>query len=96
MPGLDLLVSRYLSQEIKNQLPPDAVKKTEKELFFSHGMSIKLSIEHFDELHNVLKMDPSLDSKSFETDCIKKIIQVSKSGDDYKVKILNKKLLDKK
>lgn len=95
MPGLDLLVSRYLSQEIKNQLPADVLRKTEKELFFSHGMSIKLSIEHFDEFHNVLKKVSSLDLKTFEKDCIKKIIQVRKSKYDFKVKILNKKLLDK-
>jgi len=76
-------------------LPPDVVRNTEKELFFSHGMSIKLSIEHFDEFNNVLKKISSLDLKAFEKDCIKKIIQVRKSKDDYKVKILNKKLLDK-
>jgi len=47
MPGIDLLLARDLSLEIKNQLDETILTKLERELFFKHGMSIKLSIEHF-------------------------------------------------
>ena len=95
MPGIDLLVSADLSIEIKNNLDHNVLKKLERELFFEHGMSIKLSIEHFIKFHEILKKFPDIDLVKFEKDCIEKIIQVSKSNNNYKVKIISKKLSEK-
>jgi len=95
MPGIDLLVSADLSIEIKNTLDHNVLKKLERELFFEHGMSIKLSIEHFINFHKMLKKNSDIDSAKFEKDCIEKIIQVSKSNNNYKVKIISKKLSEK-
>ena len=55
MPAIDLLIARDLSLEIKNQLDETILAKLERELFFTHGMSLKLSIEHFGKFHNALK-----------------------------------------
>ena len=95
MPGIDLLVSADLSKEIKNNLDHNVLKKLERELFFEHGMSIKLSIEHFINFHEMLKKNSDIDLAKFEKDCIEKIIQVSKSNNNYKVKIISKKLSEK-
>jgi hypothetical protein len=95
MPGIDLLVSADLSLEIKNNLDHNVLKKLERELFFDHGMSIKLSIEHFINFHDILKKNSDLDIAKFEKDCIEKIIQVSKSNNNYTVKIISKKLSEK-
>jgi len=95
MPGIDLLISRDLSIEIKAQLDKNILEKLEKELFFEHGMSIKLSIEHFGKFHSVLKNNSSVDLEKFEKNCIKKIIQVIKSNNCYKIKIVSQKLSEK-
>ena len=55
MGGIDKLVSIELSSKIKKGLELDILKKIERELFLEHGMSIKLSIEHFQKFVNVLK-----------------------------------------
>ena len=95
MPSFDLLIANELSLEIKNNLVHNVLKKLERELFFEHGMSIKLSIEHFEELHAILKKNSEIDLPKFEKDCIEKIIQVIKSEKNYKVKIINEKLSEK-
>ena len=95
MPGIDLLISRDLSLEFKTQLDENILKKLERELFFKHGMSIKLSIEHFEEFHDILKNNLDIEIEKFETDCIKKIVQVSKNKNNYVVKITSQKLCDK-
>ena len=92
MPGIDLLIARDLSLEIKDQLDENTLAKLERELFFQHGMSLKLSIEHFGKLHNALKKYLKIDLKKFEEDCIKKIIQVSKPANKYCIKIVNPRL----
>jgi hypothetical protein len=95
MPGIDLVVSRYLSEEIKNQLDEDILKKLEKQLFFEHGMSIKLSIEHFDKFDKILKNYWSNDLEKFEKDCLKKVIQVNESKKNYNIRIINRNLSEK-
>ena len=55
MGGIDKLISIELSSKIKKGLELDILKKIERELFLEHGMSIKLSIEHFQKFVNVLK-----------------------------------------
>ena len=89
MGGIDKLISGALSAEIKKKMDLDVLKKVERELFLDHGMSIKLSIEHFQKFTNVLKKNSNIDVKRFETDCINKIIKVKKRDERYNVTIVN-------
>jgi hypothetical protein len=95
VPGIDLLISKYLSLEFKKNLDQNILKKIEKELFFEHGMSIKLSIEHYEKFHNILKKNLEDDCKNFEKDCLDKIIQVKQNKNNYVVKIVDQKLSEK-
>lgn len=95
MPGIDLLISRYLANEIKSNLKTNILKKLERDLFFIHGMSIKLSIENFDTFHNLLKNFPDIESRAFEKICLDKVVKIKKSNNDYTLKIINTKLLNK-
>ena len=94
MGGIDRLISAVLSKEIKKKLDLDMLKKIERELFLEHGMSIKLSIEHFQKFRNSLKKNSHMDIKKFEKDCINKIIKVKKRDDKYNVIIHNTIMTD--
>ncbi len=94
MGGIDRLISAVLSKEIKKKLDLDILKKIERELFLEHGMSIKLSIEHFQKFTNTLKKNSHIDVKKFEKDCINKIIKVKKRDDKYNVIIHNTIMTD--
>jgi len=74
MGGIDRMIAGNLAIEIKKQLEIDVLKKTERELFLEHGMSIKLSIEHFHKFSKVLKKNSTLDITRFEKECINKIL----------------------
>ncbi len=89
MGGIDKLISGALSIEIKKKMDIDMLKRVERELFLVHGMSIKLSIEHFQKFTNVLKKNSDIDVKRFEKDCINKIIKVKKRDDKYNVTIID-------
>jgi hypothetical protein len=89
MGGIDKLISSALSTEIKKKMGVDMLKKVERELFLDHGMSIKLSIEHFQKFTTVLKRNSNIDIKKFEKECISKIIKVKKRDDKYNVTIVN-------
>ena len=89
MGGIDRLISDALSKEIKKKLNLDMLKKIERELFLDHGMSIKLSIEHFQKFTNVLKKNSQIDIIKFEKDCINKILKIKKRDDKYNVTIIN-------
>jgi len=89
MGGIDKLISGALSTEIKKKMDLDVLKKVERELFLDHGMSIKLSIEHFQKFTHVLKNNSNIDVKRFERDCINKIIKVKKRDERYNVTIVN-------
>lgn len=92
MTGIDRMISSALSNEIKKNLDLEILKKVERELFLEHGMSIKLSIEHFDKFERVLKNNSNLDVRKFEKDCIEKIIKIKKNDDIYIISILNLEL----
>lgn len=94
MGGIDRLISETLSVEIKKKMDIDLLKKVERELFLDHGMSIKLSIEHFQKFTSVLKKNSNIDFKKFEKDCINKIVRIKKRGDKYNVTIVNLNLVD--
>ncbi len=89
MGGIDRLISSALSAEIKKKIDLDMLKKVERELFLDHGMSIKLSIEHFQKFIDVLKKNSNIDVNRFEKDCINKIIKVKKRDDKYNVTIID-------
>ena len=94
MGGIDRLISGALSSEIKKKLGIELQKKVERELFLEHGMSIKLSIEHFQKFTHVLENNSNMDVKKFEKDCINKIIKIKKMDHKYNIIIVNTKLSD--
>ena len=66
MAGIDRMIASSLSSEIKKNLDSDILKKVERELFLQHGMSIKLSIEHFEKFSSILRKNSSIDVNKFE------------------------------
>ena len=95
MPGIDLLISRYYSGEIKNNLSSKVLSKFERDLFFQHGMSIKLAIENFDVFHSVLKNCYKNDIEGLEKKCFDKIFTIHHSGNKYSLTINNQNLSEK-
>jgi len=94
MAGIDKLISTGLSTKIKKEIGLDVLKKVERELFLEHGMSIKLSIEHFQKFINILKKNSNININKFEKDCINKIIKIRKKDDKYYVSIIDSKLVN--
>ncbi len=92
MSGIDLLLSRYFASEIKRKLNEKILSKVERDLFFQHGMSIKLSIEHFENFHGVLRHYYDKDLKDFESECLNKIIQVRRSQNDFELELISSRL----
>ena len=94
MGGIDRLISKALSQKIKEKLDADKLKIIERNLFLEHGMSIKLSIEHFDKFNQVLKNILNINRKKFEDECINEVLKIKKTNDKYSVKIIDQNLID--
>ena len=94
MAGIDKLISTELSLKIKKEIGLDVLKKVERELFLEHGMSIKLSIEHFEKFINVFKKNSNININKFEKDCINKIIKIRKKEDKYLINVVDSKLTD--
>ena len=94
MGGIDKMIATALSYEIKKELKLDILKKTERELFLEHGMSIKLSIEHFHKFSSVLRNNSNIDVKKFEKDCIGRVLKVKKRDKNYLVTIIDSDLRD--
>ena len=94
MGGIDRMIATALSCEIKKNLDLEILKKTERELFLSHGMSIKLSIEHFHKFTSVLRKNCTIDIMKFEKDCIGKILKVKKRDNKFLVTIVDSNLRD--
>lgn len=94
MGGIDLLLSRDLSLQLKKELDEDLLSKIEKDLFFQHGMSIKLSIEHFEKFHNILKNHADFDPKEFEEQCLKKLIEITRLENDFLIKVISTRLAE--
>ena len=94
MTGIDRLISTSLSHVIKKKLNSDERKNLERKLFLEHGMSIKLSIEHFHKFDEILKNISSRDKKKFKDECINEIIKIKKTDKNYSIKIIDQKLMD--
>lgn len=94
MGGIDRMLATALSCEIKKDLDLEVLKHTERELFLEHGMSIKLSIEHFHKFTSVLRKNSTIDVMRFEKDCIGKVIKVKKRDDKFLVTIVDLDLRD--
>lgn len=94
MTGIDRLISSSLSDIIKKKLEKDNLKNLERTLFLKHGMSIKLSIEHFQICTKILKSILNENEKKFVNECINEIIKIKKIGDVYKIKIIDQNLIN--
>ncbi|MBT8243488.1 MAG: transcriptional regulator [Nitrosopumilus sp.] len=94
MAGIDRFIADSLSSEIKKNLNSKILKDTERELFLEHGMSIKLSIEHFQKFVNVLKKNSELNVNKIISDCIKNILKIKKRDDKYIITIVEPNLRD--
>ena len=94
MTGIDRLISTSLSHVIKKKLNSDERKNIERKLFLEHGMSIKLSIEHFHKFDEALKNISSINKKKFKNECINEIIKIKKTDKNYSIKIIDQKLMD--
>ena len=94
MGGIDRMLATALSCEIKKDLDLEILKHTERELFLEHGMSIKLSVEHFHKFTSVLRKNSTMDVKRFEKDCIGKVVKVKKRDDKFLVTIVDSNLRD--
>ena len=94
MAGINKLISTGLSLKIKKEIGLDVLKKVERELFLEHGMSIKLSIEHFEKFINVFKKNSNININKFEKDCINKIIKIRKKDDKYLVNVIDSELVN--
>ena len=94
MGGIDRLISKALSHKIKKKLDSNELKTIERKLFLEHGMSIKLSIEHFDKFDQVLKNILNINRKKFENDCINEVIKIKKIDGKHSVRIIDQKLID--
>lgn len=92
MAGLDKLVSLSLPTIIKKKIDVDTLKKIERELFLEYGMSIKLSMEHFQTLLKIIKKNSRLDVGKLENKCLGQIFQVKKIKENYHVTITDSKL----
>ena len=94
MGGIDRLISKSLSDKIKEKLDDDELKIIERKLFLEHGMSIKLSIEHFDTFNQTLKNILNLNRKKFGNECINEVIKIKKINDKYSIKIIDQNLIN--
>ena len=94
MAGIDRLISKSLSDKIKEKLESNELNIIERKLFLEHGMSIKLSIEHFDKFDHVLKNILNINRKKFENECISEVIKIKKIDGRYLMKIIDQKLID--
>ncbi len=94
MGGIDRMIATALSCKIKKELDSEILKNTERELFLEHGMSIKLSIEHFHKFTSVLRKNSTIDVNKFEKDCISKILKVKKRDTEFLVTIVDSELKD--
>ncbi|AFS81614.1 hypothetical protein NKOR_08815 [Candidatus Nitrosopumilus koreensis AR1] len=93
MAGLDKLISLSLPSIIKKKIDVDTLKKIERELFLEHGMSIKLSMEHFQTLLKIIKKNSEIDVSRFEMECLEQLFQIKKLKENYHVTITNSKLI---
>jgi hypothetical protein len=89
MGGIDLLLSRNLSRNLKEELDEEILSSVEKDLFFQHGMSIKLSIEHFEKFHSILKQHSEFDPNEIEKQCLKKLIEITQVENDFLIKVIS-------
>jgi len=94
MTGIDRFISTSLSHIIKKTLTYDDLKVLERKLFFEYGMSIKLSIEHFDKFTEIFKNFSNIDIKKYENDWINKIIKIKKLDENYSIQIIDPKLIE--
>jgi hypothetical protein len=89
MGGIDRLISTTLSAKIKKELDVEILKKVERELFLEYGISIKLSIEHFEKFTSVLKNYSNYNINEINKKCINEIFKIKKNNNNYVLTIID-------
>lgn len=78
MHGLDTLLAKSYAKILKSSLDKATFRKFERSLFSNYGMSVKQSIEHFQNLDNSLRQFLGSEAKIVERKCMKKICIIKK------------------
>ena len=84
-----------MAEVIKKELPEKELKKLEHDLFFTEGMSIKLSMEHYGKFQSKLKSVIHNDAKTLSKKYLNKIINFKAIKDGFTIKILDDYLIQK-
>lgn len=93
MAGIDRLISSRFSEILKESIDKKKIADFEKDLFLSHGMSIKLGTEHPDELSHVLSRHIGSGAAKLLKKTLEKICTVKKKKQKtYEIAIQDPKL----
>ena len=94
MVGIDELISKSLTEVIKNNLDPSIEKKVKMNLFKKYGLSINQSIKDFSKLDEILKKVLRSDASKFEKKCLAEIITIKNQKNSFIVTIKDKNLIN--
>ncbi len=94
MVGIDELISKSLTEVIKNNLEPSIEKKVKMNLFKKYGLSINQSIKDFSKLDEILKKVLRSDASKFEKKCLAEIITIKNQKNSFIVTIKDKNLIN--
>ena len=94
MVGIDELISKSLTEVIKNNLEPSIEKKVKMNLFKKYGLSINQSIKDFSKLDEILKKILRSDASKFEKKCLAEIITIKNQKNSFIVTIKDKNLIN--
>ena len=88
---IDRFLADVFAKKIKKNLDEDDLRKIERALFITDGMSLKMAVEHFDKLHLQIKQvknHPEL----FELEILDEICKIQHSKDQAIIHIRDNSL----
>ena len=94
MAGIDELISKSLTEVIKNNLDPQIEKKVKMRLFKKYGLSINQAIKDFSKLDEILKKVLRSDASNFEQKCLAEIISIKNQKTSIIVTLKDKNLIN--
>lgn len=94
MSGIDELISKSLTEVIKNNLDRDSLKKVKLRLFQKYGLSINQAIKDFSKVDETLKEVLNLDALGFEKKCLSEVINLKILKNSTVVTIKDKNLIN--
>ena len=94
MAGIDELISKSLTEVIKNNLDPLIEKKVKMRLFKKYGLSINQAIKDFSKLDEILKNVLRSDASNFEQKCLAEIISIKNQKTSIIVTLKDKNLIN--